>query len=76
MVYLEAVPAYGRDYTSKAQVMADWDAEKDFLIVTFGEEGYINKPQLTKGITLMVRYQHQTKVMSIVGTISTEEQQA
>lgn len=26
------VPAYGRDYTSKAKVLADWEAGKDFEI--------------------------------------------
>ena len=28
-------PAYGRDYTSKAQVQADWDADKDFILNDF-----------------------------------------
>lgn len=26
------VPAYGRDYTSKKAVIADWNADKDFEI--------------------------------------------
>jgi hypothetical protein len=25
-------PMHGRDYTSKAAVLADWDANKDFII--------------------------------------------
>lgn len=27
------VPAYGRDYKSKAAVLADWEAGKDFLVM-------------------------------------------
>lgn len=26
------VPAYGRDYTSKRAVLADWNANRDFVI--------------------------------------------
>ncbi len=32
MAYWSLTPAYGRDYKSKAAVMADWDADKDFII--------------------------------------------
>ena len=31
-MYLTLEPAYGRDYTSKANAQADWQAGKDFLI--------------------------------------------
>lgn len=30
--YLTLVPAYGRDYKSKRDLMADWDAGKDFIV--------------------------------------------
>jgi hypothetical protein len=32
MSYLVVSPAMGRDYTSKAAVLADWEAGKDFRI--------------------------------------------
>lgn len=37
------VPAYGRDYKSKAAVMADWEADKDFRMEPQG--CYVNKTQ-------------------------------
>ncbi len=43
MRYISAVPAYGRDYKTKADVLADWEAGKDFLIQDMFESGYINK---------------------------------
>ena len=32
---LTLVPAYGRDYPSKAAVIADWESDKDFLIADY-----------------------------------------
>lgn len=46
------IPAYGRDYKSKAAVLADWDANKDFIIQVWlnpnhiGYGTYVNKAQL------------------------------
>lgn len=45
MAHLTLVPAYGRDYKSKASLMADWNADKDFRAVGFGQSGYINRSQ-------------------------------
>jgi hypothetical protein len=39
-------PAYGRDYSSKANVLADWDANKDFVIQDIRLSGYVNKAQV------------------------------
>jgi hypothetical protein len=39
-------PAYGRDYKSKAAVLADWDANKDFMVNHISHGGYVNKAQL------------------------------
>jgi len=33
---IHALPAYGRDYKSKAAVLADWQAGKDFLCAVSG----------------------------------------
>ncbi len=54
-------PAYGRDYTSKAKALADWDANKDFIIHDLFTGGYVNKAQvpdlLRNGITkVLLRY--------------------
>ena len=40
MAYHTLTPAYGRVYTSKAAVIADWKANKDFRHVVTGE--YLN----------------------------------
>ena len=44
---LTLMPAYGRDYKSKQEVLADWNAGKDFRIAT--ASGYINKEDAIKG---------------------------
>ena len=53
------LPAYGRDYKSKAAVLADWNAGKDFRIATTGQYCSIrdNIPDV------WIRYQKQTKIV-------------
>ena len=51
------VPAYGRDYKSKAGVLVDWNANKDFQAT-----GYINKEQVVPGTSLTFRYKRLTSV--------------
>ena len=63
-------PAYGRDYTSKAKALADWDANKDFTIHDLFHGGYVSKSQkdqlIRDGITsLILRYHMMTKVVVI-----------
>jgi hypothetical protein len=59
------IPAYGRDYTSKAKVAADWHADKDFLSVGFGSGGYTNRTDLANlGMTATVRYKGQTMAVN------------
>lgn len=68
-MYLTVVPAYGRDYKSKKEVLADWNAHKDFQICCLfhSENGrYINKDEIPKGTTINVRYDHQRKVLPIL----------
>ena len=43
-------PAYGRDYSSKANVLADWDANKDFIIQDIRLSGYVNKAQVPAAV--------------------------
>lgn len=54
-------PAYGRDYTSKAKALADWDSNKDFVIQDIRLSGYVSKSQvpdlIRDGINkIMLRY--------------------
>lgn len=64
-MYVSAVPAYGRDYTSKKAVLADWEAGKDFLTVGIGAGGYVSKADKPKDVILNVRYKNQTQVCVI-----------
>ena len=43
-------PAYGRDYKSKAEVEADWNANKDFQIASVGPwmGSYVTKRELVE----------------------------
>ena len=53
------LPAYGRDYTSKAKVLADWNSEKDFIITNLFSpyDGKpVNKQQLKPGESVQFRY--------------------
>lgn len=44
---LHLIPAYGRDYKSKASVLADWEDGKDFRLVPEG--CYVSKRDLSEG---------------------------
>lgn len=67
-MFLTIVPAYGRDYKSKKEVMQDWEAGKDFQIncMMHPRDGsYVNKEDAPKGATLNVRYKKLTQVCVI-----------
>lgn len=52
-------PAYGRDYTSKAKVLADWDAHKDFILNDYQlAQRPINKYQIERSseTRVVIRY--------------------
>jgi hypothetical protein len=72
MSYLTLVPAYGRDYKSKKEVMADWDGGKDFRIcdVSSPDDGrYLNKDNAVKtmkGTALNIRYKRLTMICVVV----------
>jgi hypothetical protein len=58
------LPAYGRDYRTADEVLADWNADKDFVIldVSWPEDSgrYINKRDAERGdlkwVTFKIRY--------------------
>lgn len=60
------LPAYGRDYSKKADIASDLNANKDFLISDI-RPALINKEQLvSEGInSVVVRYGNQRKVTSL-----------
>ena len=66
--YLNVVPCYGRDYSSEDEVIAAWNADKDFRIsdVTSRWDGKpINRPQHPAGTTIQVRYNDGRDVVMI-----------
>lgn len=70
MNYIEVTPAYGRDYTSKKAVLADWNAGKDFIVATPGHGTYINKEDaenVGSNLTVMARYKRLTMVARVHG---------
>lgn len=66
--FVSCVPAYGRDYKSKKDLMKDWDNDKDFIISTSGQ--YVNKQEIQNlrllGIkSLNIRFKNMTQVCVI-----------
>jgi len=64
-MFISAVPAYGRDYKSKKEVLAAWAEGKDFLTVGIGAGGYVNKDDKPADVQLNIRYRNQTQVCVI-----------
>jgi len=69
MVYLSAVPAYGRDYKSQKAVLADWNAGKDFYVEDMRWSGYVSKGDLGNGVVLNIRYDKLRKVLPVKGDV-------
>ena len=70
MTYLTLIPAYGRDYKSKKEVIADFEANNDFVIadITNPWDGRpINREQLLPGpITLNIRFKKLTSIAQVI----------
>lgn len=63
-MYIEVVPAYGRDYRNQKDARADWDANLDFRVTTTGS--YVTKAEAEQqGLKVIIRYSNQRKVMSV-----------
>ena len=66
-MYLTLVPAYGRDYKSKAEIQKDLDAGKDFIIAQYGHP-YDGKPANAESLrqsgvkTVNIRYKQQRSI--------------
>jgi hypothetical protein len=62
--YVEAVPAYGRDYTKQGDVKADWNAGMDFQDALTRQ--YLNKQDAdSMGLKVIVRYARLMKVVAV-----------
>ncbi len=64
MAYFELQPVYGRDYKSAKDVKADFDANKDFQGDYQLGFSLVNKEQLPKGSTVLLRYKQNHAVAS------------
>lgn len=65
MRYLSAIPAYGRDYKSAKDVLADWLDHKDFRVMDIVSSGYVNIDDLPDETVLNIRYDRQTRVLPV-----------
>jgi len=68
--YLSAVPAYGRDYKSKKELLIDWEAGKDFAMMSFRGATYFSimdiKSLKENGVRqINFRYKKQMQVCTI-----------
>jgi hypothetical protein len=63
-MWIEVIPAYGRDYKNQAEVKAAWKENKDFQDTATGQ--YVNKSDAdAQKLKVIVRYSRLTKVMQI-----------
>jgi len=68
MANLTLLPAYGRDYTSARDAFADWQADKDWEIASYGPYmgRYVNRPQVSDGERITLRYKGATQLVTFV----------
>lgn len=59
---IRAVPAYGRDYKSAAEVKSDWEAGKDFRCATTGRYFSVRDNPTTD---VWVRYDKMRKLVRV-----------
>lgn len=65
MQYFELIPAYNRDYKTKAEVKAAFDANLDFKGDFQLGFQYVNKSQLPTPCTVNLRYKKNTQVFPV-----------
>ena len=59
---IRVLPAYGRDYKNRKDLLADWDAGKDFIIYVGPDEGRYVNIEDARGETIHFRYAAKTKI--------------
>ena len=64
---INVLPAYGRDYKNKKEILKDYLENKDFEVSDISNKGKINKSDCLKmGIAcLIVRYRNNQRLASI-----------
>jgi len=63
--FYELCPAYGRDYKTSKEVIAAFNADKDFMGDYQLGFSPINKYQIEKPCTVLLRYKNNTMVVSL-----------
>ena len=63
-MFVEVTPAYGRDYTRKADAITDWKEGKDFVMAATQQYCSIRDAQ-REGWTVIIRYGNLRKVTSV-----------
>ena len=63
--YYELTPAYGRDYKTKAEVVKAWEENKDFVGDYQLGYAYVNKRDIPKPCTVLLRYKKLTQVTTV-----------
>lgn len=65
MTYYELQPAYGRDYKTKAEVIAAFEGNKDFMGDYQLGMSLVNKQDIPKPCTVNLRYK-QNRCIAVV----------
>lgn len=68
---ITAIPAYGRDYKSKAECLADWHAGKDFQCARTGQYLSVRDMEANK-LTVWLRYKRMTQIVKGTPTPATK----
>jgi len=67
MTTTTVIPTYGRDYKSAKEALADWHADLDFEIATFGSDmGRKISKSDASGLDIYIRYANLRKILHIV----------
>lgn len=66
MRYITVTPAYGRDYKSSRDALADWHAGKDFEIQDYQYSGYVNKNCVPPEWVITIRYKNRSRVVNVI----------
>lgn len=68
-MFLTVIPAYGRDYKSKAAALNDWNHGRDFILATVHHPDagrYINKQDADQdNHSIMIRYAGQRMIVNV-----------
>lgn len=67
---MTVVPAYGRDYKSKAEAVADWEAGKDFIVQDISSRWdgkACSCRDFPKTQTINIRYKKRTQIALVKG---------